>query len=457
MLRFVSRRLAALALCLCLLPGAVLAEDEVTRSDFTLSLTLDAQGFPQDGAAHYADWEAFLDKLSLRGVVDSQRYPQTYDRVYFTGGLYIGDECYLPFEYDQYYSFRYLRSPALRGNSVFFQMHNFFEFMLKGYYFMNLPTQLLALPLYPEAAYELFHLYLGPLEETLGGDESRVIPYETLSGLAAQLTSLIYDDYYAYDKAYFFLTCLLTHLGASDEAVDRMLMVEDWLAFLDPDQEGMTLANDGSRITYTIGGRELCSRSLDGSALSLRLPDELGRELAVDYENAGGVWRVAVRITQEEEERLAVSLTVDGLPVDGALSAQGNAVWTASGTALEEAGQAGTQTFTYRYERDAAQTPYAMRLEADWLHPQTGEAALRVTCEADVETLPPDAMIDRPYDNQDDLFSLNEWKLEELKQRFTPSLALSAVPFVLQMPLGALSDALGFLYSNGFLAFLGLE
>ena len=86
-----------------------------------------------------------------------------------------------------------------------------------------------------------------------------------------------------------------------------------------------------------------------------------------------------------------------------------------------------------------------------------GEAALRVTCEADVETLPPDAMIDRPYDNQDDLFSLNEWKLEELKQRFTPSLALSAVPFVLQMPLGALSDALGFLYSNGFLAFLGLE
>ena len=48
--------------------------DEVTRSDFTLSLLAHADGFPNDGAAHYADWEVFLSKLSLEGVIDVQRF-----------------------------------------------------------------------------------------------------------------------------------------------------------------------------------------------------------------------------------------------------------------------------------------------------------------------------------------------------------------------------------------------
>ena len=71
------RKLCALILSLCLLAAVLspaLAEetagDEVTRSDFSLSLLMHADGFPNDGAAHYADWEAFLSKLSLEGVID---------------------------------------------------------------------------------------------------------------------------------------------------------------------------------------------------------------------------------------------------------------------------------------------------------------------------------------------------------------------------------------------------
>lgn len=63
------RKLCALILSLCLLAAVLspaLAEetagDEVTRSDFSLSLLMHADGFPNDGAAHYADWEAFLSK-----------------------------------------------------------------------------------------------------------------------------------------------------------------------------------------------------------------------------------------------------------------------------------------------------------------------------------------------------------------------------------------------------------
>lgn len=87
------RKLCALILSLCLLAAVLspaLAEetagDEVTRSDFSLSLLMHADGFPNDGAAHYADWEAFLSKLSLEGVIDVQRFLTNVSRVYFDGG-----------------------------------------------------------------------------------------------------------------------------------------------------------------------------------------------------------------------------------------------------------------------------------------------------------------------------------------------------------------------------------
>ena len=183
----VLKRLSALVLSLCLLMAAfsqALAEesagDEVTRSDFSFSLLLHADGFPNDGAAHYADWETFLSKLSLEGVVDVQRFLTNISRVYFDGGLCVNGEMALPFVYDGYHSYRYVRADALRGDSIHFQMHNFFEFMLKGYYFMGLPTQLIALPLYPEASYYLGTSYYQPIAEAVAGEGDRTVSYAEL-------------------------------------------------------------------------------------------------------------------------------------------------------------------------------------------------------------------------------------------------------------------------------------
>lgn len=87
------RKLCALILSLCLLAAVLspaLAEetagDEVTRSDFSLSLLMHADGFPNDGAAHYADWEAFLSKLSLEGVIDVQRFLTNVSACILTAG-----------------------------------------------------------------------------------------------------------------------------------------------------------------------------------------------------------------------------------------------------------------------------------------------------------------------------------------------------------------------------------
>ena len=198
----VLKRLSALVLSLCLLMAAfsqALAEestgDEVTRSDFSFSLLLHADGFPNDGAAHYEDWETFLSKLSLEGVVDVQRFLTNISRVYFDGGLCVNGKMALPFVYDGYHSYRYVRADALRGDSIHFQMHNFFEFMLKGYYFMGLPTQLIALPLYPEASYYLGTSYYQPIAEAVAGEGDRTVSYADLYELCETLDLIVNDEW----------------------------------------------------------------------------------------------------------------------------------------------------------------------------------------------------------------------------------------------------------------------
>ena len=126
-----------LVLCLCLLPMAALAQSPddypVSHSDFELSFHLNADGFPNDGAAHYQDWETFLDKISIRGEADIRRFLHPLSRTYVNAAIFLNGKSVVPFEYDNYYSdFRYLRSAALGGASVFFHFRNFLQFMLKG-------------------------------------------------------------------------------------------------------------------------------------------------------------------------------------------------------------------------------------------------------------------------------------------------------------------------------------
>ncbi len=180
-----------------------------------------------------------------------------------------------------------------------------------------------------------------------------------------------------------------------------------------------------------------------------------GYELTVSYENTGAEIHGSLRITLEGAERLTLNVDVDGLPVDGALAAQGTAAIAFGGECFSE--PPAPLSFAYRYSRDAAELPYAMTLDVDWLHPETGKPALTFAYQAAMEQLPASAMVERVYDNQNDFFHLNESFMEEYKQLYLPTLALSAVPVLVEMPAGVISDIMGFLYETGFLAFLGLE
>lgn len=449
-------RLLALLLAVCVLPAVAFADTNdgtpVTRSAFTARLRVNPDGFPEDTQAHVKDWQVYLDKLALTGVADAQSFLSPFSRVYFDGGLYLNGQNALPLVYDGYYSFRYLRSPALGDTSMHFQMFNFLQFMLKGYYFMELPTQLIGLLLYPEATTALMNAYEAPLAQTFAGEGTRTVSYDELLELCERLNALVQED--PHDAIYYYLTCLLTALDAGDITYERLGAMELWLDYLDPEQQGMAIEQDGDTTTYTLGDTTLLTATAEG--FTLHLPEEEGAALDVTFQNADGLLSADVQVTQDEDELIALSLCVDGLPTDDAWQlAEGTATFSLSGSALME--EHTPVTLRYRAERSAALRPYDLAFDVDVLHAETGLPTVGATVTAHVETLPPDVLVERPYDNQDDFFHLNEGYLEEYKEQLTPTIARSLLPFVLEMPGGAFADVIDTLSEIGILSFLGLE
>jgi hypothetical protein len=520
MKRSFSARLCAMALTLCLAIAPTLSraetwlpEGEVTHADFTLGLRLHADAFPQS-AVHLSDWETFLQKLTLRGSMDTLAMFTPNSRVYLDGALQLNGKDQFPFTYDGYYSYRYLLSPAFNGEVLFFQMHNFLEFMLKPYYYMELPTQYLALLMYPEASYWLGDSYYTPVAELLaqakenaktqaaeanaantpGTDTAAAdtavtdtaviatavtdtavtdtavtdtavidataaadtaaqadtltynIPYEDLYELCETL-DLIANDDTDLNRAYFFFTCLLTDLYASDMALEILGNLEYELDALDPEQNGMTVLQTADSLTCTIGDTVVFTRTNTGNAtaMTLTLPTAEGYVLTFHYDltpsATGSTLSAAFGVTSDGEQAILLTAEGEGLPQEGDLSGEGKLTLAASGMALQS--DVTPQSFTFAWSRDAAKKPYTLNATINWLYPATGLPAITVLFDGTLSTVDRSVFKDGSYP-QNDFFSLNESFLEGYKERLMKTVALKLAPIVLQMPSGVIDDLFRF-------------
>jgi len=346
-----------------------------------------------------------------------------------------------------------VRSPALGGASVHFQMFNFFQFMLKPYYYMYMPTQYIALLLYPEAAVELWNRYAQPVTESIAGKKN--VSYDDLLALCEKLNNVVLED--DYDKAYYFFTCLLTDLGMDWTAQEKLAAWDVLLDSLDPEQQGMTITTASGTETWTVGETTIYEKTAEDDAIThlLYLPDPDGYEFSVEISRSVSEVTAELLILLEGEEYFRVSAGIDGLPAEGALTAQGNAWAEFAGSALYE--EIAPMHFQYDYSRTADAMPYDLSLSVNLINNETQKPCLGFDYQAAVQELPYTALVERPYDDQEDFFHLNESFIEEYKERFLPTLALAAAPVVLEVPAGLISDVIAYMEETGILAFLGIE
>ena len=330
MFRQAVRRALALLLALCLLPAAALGQaaspaeewpvdsSAVTRADFDLSVQLHADAFPADGLTDYQGWETLLSKLRLSGVMDLQRFPRPNNRMYMEAQILLNDRELTHFSLEDYWGFRYVRSPALCNRSIHFQMDNYLEFMLKPYDYYELPTQYISLLTYPEVTAYLAESYEDVLTPYFHGEGSRTISYDDLYQLCQDMDAVMTEA--RAEQSYFFLLSLLIDLGMADQVYDGLSCLEDYLDWLDPEQEGMTITVEGDTDRYEVGGRTLFTRTRGEGELTFRLslPTENDEELTLEYDQtpgANGGMDVNARLTVSVQEETRPSER-DGHAID---------------------------------------------------------------------------------------------------------------------------------------------
>ena len=468
-------RLMTLLLCLCLLPASALAYGDtpiykvpVTRADMTVSFALHPDAFPNDGAADYQGWADFLSKLQFKGVLDVQQ-PLTEDvRGWFDGGLYLKDRLTVPFQVDVYQKFRYMRSRALRGESLYFQMDNFFEFMMKPCYYMDLPTETIALLMYPEASVEMYDRFVTPLAELCRGEGERAVSYDDLYDLCLSWEDMYMNDPEDTYKLYYFLTCLLYDLGINYDVYDQIGMMTSYLDQLDPEGAGMTITVDaeGAEV-YTIGETVVFTRQAGEGrnfTLTLPAPDELGSSLTlISEEQIGGFegddWQLTLSINspadeeQEPENYLTVCLDMDDMPFREHYETVGTIRYTADGTWLEEPFAAELELQLYRND---LKKPHYTKTDLSLIHPETREKCFTLTAAMWLYEEPYTVLQERAYD-QEDIFHLNDEYLQRVKEAYIPSLAVSFLPVIAEMPAGVINDILRFAEETDILVSLGVE
>ncbi len=490
------RRLLALAMALCLLtlPALSLADTylpngDVTHADFTVDLKLHADGFPAS-TAHLADWETFLNKLDVRGSMDELALLNPESRVYLNGALRLNGKDQIPFVYDGYHSYRYLISPAFDNEVLFFQMHNFLEFMLKPYYYMELPTQYLGLLLYPEASYYIGDSYYTPVAEMIAnareaaleaqaaaataqpaaaqtdaaadttlaasaglaapesGTLAYTVPYEDLYELCETLDLIVTDESDDLYRAYFYFTCLLTEMYASDMALDLLGNLEAQLDALDPDQQGLQVVETADTLTCTLGDTTLFTRRTDGdaNAFTLTLPTTEGYTIVFDYawtpQPVGGNLNATLTVTQDGEQALCLKAEGTQLPREGDVSGKGRLRFSAEGYTFTS--PVAPVILDFDWVRDAATLPCTLDVKVDWIHPETFKPALSLHFNGALKNVDRSVFVEGQYP-QNDFFNLNESFLNEYKERMTKTLLLALAPIALEMPAGVLDDVFQFM------------
>ncbi len=471
MMKQVMKKLLALFVCVSLLPAAAFADENeyadiiagandgtpVTRSDFELSFRFNADGFPEDGLMHYSDWETLVDKITLRGTMQSQNFPSTDDRVYVDGGVYLKDKLTVPFEYDAYGNLRFISSPALKGDSLFFHMGNFFEFMLKPYKYINLQTQNAALVLYPEAWIKMWEVYSEPFIAALGAEGSRTADYDTLYELCDTLNLIALED--EGNRVYFFATSLMTDLGMTWTALEKLGCWENLLDYLDPDKQGLVITQTETAETWVIGTTTVFEKTVsdDGTAFRIELPDPDGYVFSIDVRKTAEEITAELLILLEGEEYYRLNAGVEGLPAEDDLTAEGTLWADITGDALYQ--DIAPIRMQFAYERTAQSKPYDLKVDIDFLHPETEMPHLGLSYTASVDEVPATELVQKEYDDETfaDFFSLNEMLLSEHIDRFKHTVVLAAAPFALEVPAGVISDVIAFMEYNGLLGLFGIE
>ena len=288
------------------------------------------------------------------------------------------------------------------------------------------------------------------------GTTSYRVPYENLYELCETLDLTVNDDP-ELERAYFYFTCLLTELYASDMTLDILGRLEDVLDYLDPDQNGLLVTEGQDSLTCELGGTEVYRPQTENgvTTISFRLPTPEGFDFVFDYRwdpaGSGAKLDATAAIEMEGANAAMLKVSGEGLPREGDISGKGQITFSAGSDSDAEAPV--PVTLQFDWVRDAAQLPYTLYLTLTWLHPATAKPAIALHFNGTFSAEDKSVFVDASYP-QSDFFNLNESFLNEYKDRMLKPLMLKLAPILLETPAGVINDVYAFAQESDILVSL---
>ena len=468
-MKTVIMRIILILLCVTL-PCGAMAEtaapaQPVVHADFTLGMNLHADGFPAVDL-HVADWEQYLQRISLAGSLDVRNFLKPDNRFYLQSVLRLDDQESIPLVVDGYGTNRYLMTPMLRNEPVKFHMHSYIEFMMKFFYYQGLPMNYVALLTYPETIWYVADQYATVVADAFAtarkaaavseGDTTTpltyTLSYEEMQSLCASLNAIVTED--KNKRVRWVLGALLAELYLSDITLEAISQLDLLLLLLDPAKQGMTVTETAEGIRCEIGGREIFRKETAGDTtdivFTLLFSDTVDASFVYHGQTQDEVLSLSAEfsVTDGEDKLIWATAQGDGLPTESALEGVGQLHLSAGGSLIGE--ELTPQTLQLSWTRSAAELPSTIDYTLDWLHPQTGLPALSLHLSAALQPGDDDVFVDAEYPS-DHFFGLNPDKLTEYKQRWMNSIIVYMLPVALSMPTGVIDDVVAFLLDSGIL------
>lgn len=328
-MRFTFRkRLAALLLCLCLVPLSGFA---ATKTDITITMDVN----PDASTGHkdlVKDLQSVLKMARLNGTLYLKDDTPIWENPVFRldGALNIKNRDYVTASvWGRETAFDVLCSAL--GNDVYaMNMGHWYAFIAKFNHFMDIDLIPLAYMVYPNGTYTAW----APVMEVLMEMESAALENGgSLSGdevteYAQQIADLSWDNGYLYGWISFFLK----DRGVNEELGYCMEELGDWAYDVTAD-EGLSVEKDDAHCVWTLGGQEVYRFEADenGSRWQITFPEKTGADtyrmtIARSWEEstAGAEMTFDVNVLLEDDSNLfGVTVTASGLPCNDCSAASG--------------------------------------------------------------------------------------------------------------------------------------
>lgn len=330
------KRLAAILLCLMLLPMPALGEETVhgRGASFRLTFAMEPGNYPEGVRTIAAGLADLLDVLTLEGELLN---PGDDFDLRLALGLGDNDRARIEARVFPLRLHWVFSSPLLGDELVDIGLKEVLEFSLKTYAHLGIPLQRAGILVSPVVhAYGTASL-TDPARPVLFAEEgSRVIPYDALADLAAIWAEKAEDD----NALRSWTQALGSETGYDDALLWALEAMPAWVESHVP-AEGMLVTVTDDTEVWTAGGLTLLRRETDRTGalrLSLTVPEiddtyDLSLDLALQPD--GSLTHGSVDLTVEEDGETALRLHADGsvpvsLPVERAFSL----TWEAEGPAV---------------------------------------------------------------------------------------------------------------------------